>query len=244
MVGRHRRTPVVSTGGGAQMRRRITIGLVVVGLVAAVAVTTAASGRQGSATITIHARSQLERVNFVDNDPKGSSAADLLVFTERLVDARGRQIRSDAATCTTFRRPLALHRNLHPARGPDHGPARSAWPDRHLHKAITGGTGRLPEPLGPLLSINVRARGTVSPSASASQGGRPSRGRICSSRLGLWILDARCRRDKSSVSRSLRGNTQAAHSTSVLPCGSSASPMPMLGWYSGCPRPGASGRRR
>ena len=153
---------MVSTGGGAEMRRRITIGLAVVGLVAAVAVSTAASGRQGSATITLHARSQLEQVNFVDNDPKGSSAADLLVFTERLVNERGRQIGSDAATCTTLFDGRSLCTGTYILRG---GQIMvqlvQPGPTGIYTQAITGGTGRF-----------ARATGTVTVDQHPGEGDR------------------------------------------------------------------------
>jgi hypothetical protein len=45
-----------------------------------------------------HARSQLEDVRYVDHAPQGQSPGDVLVFTERLLDGRGRRIGSDAAT--------------------------------------------------------------------------------------------------------------------------------------------------
>ena len=133
------------------MSRRLTIGLAVIGLIAAVAVTTAASGRPGPATITIHARSQIERANFVDNDPKGSSATDLLVFTERLVDGRGRQIGSDAATCTTLFDGRSLCTGTYILRGGQiMVQLLQPGPTGVYTQAITGGTGRF-----------ARATGTV-----------------------------------------------------------------------------------
>jgi hypothetical protein len=60
-----------------------------------VAAPTAASAR----TVTLEVRSQLERAQLVDAAPAGDSAGDLLVFTERLLDRRGRRIGSDAASC-------------------------------------------------------------------------------------------------------------------------------------------------
>jgi hypothetical protein len=70
--------------------------------IGAVALTSAASGGRHPAAITIHAQSKLEHVQGVDNAPQGRSAGDLLVFTEELLDARGRKIGSDAATCTSL----------------------------------------------------------------------------------------------------------------------------------------------
>ena len=133
------------------MRRRILIGLVLVCVVGAVALTTVASGRPGSAAITIHARSQLDKVNFVDNEPKGSSAADLLVFTEKLFDAAGRQIGSDAATCTTLfdGRSLCTGAYILPG-GQVMVQLVQPGPQGIYTQAITGGTGRF-----------ARATGTV-----------------------------------------------------------------------------------
>jgi hypothetical protein len=81
------------------MYRNALIVMAVAG-VGAVAFTSAASGGRQPAAVTLHAQSKLEHAQLVDNDPQGRSAGDVLVFTEQLLDARGRRIGSDAATCT------------------------------------------------------------------------------------------------------------------------------------------------
>jgi hypothetical protein len=65
-----------------------------------VALASAASGGGHAAQVTLHAQSKLENAHLVDNAPQSTSAGDVLVFTERLLDAHGHQIGSDAATCT------------------------------------------------------------------------------------------------------------------------------------------------
>ena len=144
------------------MSRRIYAGIAVIAALGAVAVTTAASGRPSPATITLHARSQLEHVNFVDNSPKGTSAGDVLVFTERLVDAAGRQIGSDAATCTTLFDARSLCTGTYILRG---GQIMvqlvQPGPTGVYTQAITGGTGRF-----------ARATGTVIVDQHPGQGDR------------------------------------------------------------------------
>jgi hypothetical protein len=76
--------------------------LIVVALAGAgaVALTSAASGGRQPTAITIHAHSKLEHGQLVENAPQGRSAGDVLIFTEQLLDTRGRKIGSDAASCT------------------------------------------------------------------------------------------------------------------------------------------------
>jgi hypothetical protein len=88
------------------MRRTTTIGIAAIGLVAVVALAATASGKPRrlarAAAIMLQASSQLEHVQYVDNPPSGRSAGDMLVFTERLLDTRGQQIGSDAASCVVL----------------------------------------------------------------------------------------------------------------------------------------------
>jgi hypothetical protein len=129
---------------------RRTILVAAVGALALSAAPAAAKSR----TITIHARSQLDQVQVVDNAPAGDSAGDLLIFAERLVDRRGRRIGSDAASCVrlfdsrslctaTYRLPggRLMVQLLQPG----------LTGSRTYVQAITGGTGRF-----------ASARGTVS----------------------------------------------------------------------------------
>jgi hypothetical protein len=81
------------------MKRTALIVMALAG-VGAVALTSAASGGRQPAAVTLHAHSKVEHAQVVDNAPQGRSAGDVLVFTEQLLDTRGRKIGSDAATCT------------------------------------------------------------------------------------------------------------------------------------------------
>jgi hypothetical protein len=51
-------------------------------------------------TVRLEATSSLTNVEAIDNAPTGTSAGDVLVFTEELHDLSGESIGSDAATCT------------------------------------------------------------------------------------------------------------------------------------------------
>jgi hypothetical protein len=110
-----------------------------------------AGAKERERTITIHARSQVEQAHLVDNAPAGDSAGDVLLFTERLLDRRGKRIGSDAATCVrlfdaaslctgTYKLPggRLMVQLLHPGPGVTYD------------QAITGGTRRF-----------AGARGTV-----------------------------------------------------------------------------------
>jgi hypothetical protein len=79
---------------------RTTIALVTVGALALSAGPAAAKGH--GRTITIKATSKIDQVQVVDNAPTGASAGDVLVFTEKLYNAHGKQIGSDAATCVSL----------------------------------------------------------------------------------------------------------------------------------------------
>jgi hypothetical protein len=71
-----------------------TVALVAIGL------TTSASGSSTrTKVITIRTKSKLEHAAAVDNAPTGDSPGDRLVFTEKLLDSRGRIIGHDAADC-------------------------------------------------------------------------------------------------------------------------------------------------
>jgi hypothetical protein len=49
--------------------------------------------------ITLQLTSKLQHFSQVDNPPTGQSAGDLVVFTERLLNASGQVVGSDAASC-------------------------------------------------------------------------------------------------------------------------------------------------
>jgi hypothetical protein len=117
----------------------------------AVALTTAASGGGHPASVTLHAQSKLDHAQVVDNAPQGRSAGDVLVFTEQLLDARGRRIGSDAATCTVLfdERSLCTGTYLLPG-GQVMVQLIQPGPTGTYTQAITGGTGHY-----------ARARGVV-----------------------------------------------------------------------------------
>jgi hypothetical protein len=131
--------------------QKIFIGMAAIAAIASVALTTGASGRPSSATITLHARSQLEHAQFVDNAPTGRSAGDQLVFTERLVDDRGRRVGRDAASCTLLFDARSLCTGTYVLRrGQVMVQLVQPGPRGTYRQAITGGTGRY-----------ARATGTV-----------------------------------------------------------------------------------
>jgi hypothetical protein len=84
------------------MTRKIAICIGVPALIAAAALAVTANGQSRPATITLHAKSQLEHVHGVDNPPAGHSAGDQLIFTERLLNNDGHVIGHDAASCTSL----------------------------------------------------------------------------------------------------------------------------------------------
>src|SRR4051794_13582411 len=74
-------------------------------LTAALVLTAAApasAARAHRAATTFRLTSQLDKASVVETGAPGRSAGDVLVFTERLLDARGRVVGSDAATCTVL----------------------------------------------------------------------------------------------------------------------------------------------
>lgn len=137
---------------------RITIALVAAGALALAASPAAATGHHGK--LTIKATSKLDQVRVIDNSPVGDSPGDLLVFTEKLYNARGRQIGSDSATCVRLFDPSSLCTGVYRLAG---GRLMVQLEQPSLSgtvaydQAITGGTGRYDG-----------ARGTVRVAQSAS----------------------------------------------------------------------------
>jgi len=128
---------------------RITI---VLGAVTALVLSpTIAVPKDRKPTITIKARSQLDQVHVVDNAPAGDSPGDMLVFTERLVDARGQRIGSDAASCVRLFDQTSLCTGTYELAG-GRVMVQLLQPGftGSYDQAITGGTGRF-----------AGARGTV-----------------------------------------------------------------------------------
>jgi hypothetical protein len=103
----------------------------------------AAAAKDHGRTITIKARSQLDQVQVVDNAPTGDSPGDVLIFTERLVDSKGKRIGSDAATCVRLFDATSLCTGVYNLPG---GRLMvqllQPGPTGTYDQAITGGTGR------------------------------------------------------------------------------------------------------
>jgi hypothetical protein len=119
--------------------------IVVATLALGAVVAPATASREGSRpqTIVIKARSQLERAQYVDNGPEGSSAGDVLVFTERLRNSKGRPIGHDAATCTSLFDGRSLCTGAYTLRaGQVLVQLVQPGPTGTYTQAITGGTGR------------------------------------------------------------------------------------------------------
>jgi hypothetical protein len=120
---------------------RSTVVLAAVGAIALVPASGVAKGHDRP--LTIKARSQLDQVHLVDNAPAGDSPGDMLVFTERLLDARGKVIGSDAATCVRLFGQESLCTGAYKLPG---GRLMvqlvQPGPTGTYEQAITGGTGR------------------------------------------------------------------------------------------------------
>ena len=130
------------------MTRR-TIVLAVVGTLALSSAP--AAGKSHERVITIKARSQIDRAQLIDNAPVGDSPGDMLVFTEKLFDPRGKRIGSDAASCVRLFDATSLCTGVYMLPG---GRVMvqllQPGPTGTYDQAITGGTGRF-----------AGARGTV-----------------------------------------------------------------------------------
>jgi hypothetical protein len=121
-----------------------------------------ADAAKGHRKITIKARSQLDRVQFVDNAPTGDSAGDMLIFTEKLFNSRGKQIGSDAASCVRLFDASSLCTGTYKLpKGRLMVQLLQPGPTGTYDQAITGGTGRY-----------AGARGTVRVAQQASGGDR------------------------------------------------------------------------
>lgn len=140
------------------MTRR-TLAAVAVGALTLSPAAVAAKGHER--TIIIKARSQLDQVRLVDNAPAGFSPGDVLVFSERLFNSKGKRIGSDAASCVRLFDATSLCTGTYKLPG---GRVMvtllQPGPTGTYDQAVTGGTGRF-----------AGARGTVTV-AQSSQGDR------------------------------------------------------------------------
>ena len=129
--------------------RRSTLALAIVATLALPAGSAAA--KRHVRTITIEATSKIDNARFVDIGPTGDSPGDMLVFTEKLFDAKGAQIGSDAATCVRLFDVTSLCTGTYRLRGGQlMVQLLQPGPTGVYDQAITGGTGRF-----------AGARGTV-----------------------------------------------------------------------------------
>jgi hypothetical protein len=130
------------------MKRR-TIALATAGALALSAGPAAAKGHDHS--VTIKFSSKVDQARVVDNAPTGDSPGDIVVFTEKLFNSRGKQIGSDAATCVRLFDPTSLCTGVYKLRG---GQVMvqlvQPGPTGTYDQGVTGGTGRF-----------AGARGTV-----------------------------------------------------------------------------------
>jgi hypothetical protein len=133
------------------MLTKTSVVVATLALGAAVAPATASREKSHAQTIVIKARSQLDHAQFVDNGAPGSSPGDVLLFTEKLLNSKGRSIGSDAATCTSLFDARSLCTGAYTLKG---GQVLvqlvQPGPTGIYNQAITGGTGRF-----------ARANGTV-----------------------------------------------------------------------------------
>jgi len=124
------------------MKRTTSIAIVAGATLSALGASAAAAGSSGPSSITIHLSSKLEHVKYVDNPPAGPSAGDDLIFTERLLDAHGRTIGSDAASCISLFDQRSLCTGTYVlAAGQIMVQLLQPGPTGTYAQAITGGTG-------------------------------------------------------------------------------------------------------
>jgi hypothetical protein len=112
-------------------------------LAAAILAVAPATAKRGNHTITIKLTSKIDQVKLVDNAPTGDSPGDVLLFTEKLFNARGKQVGTDAASCTRLFDPSSLCTGVYKLRGGQvHVQLVQPGPSGTYDQAITGGTGR------------------------------------------------------------------------------------------------------
>ncbi len=118
-----------------------------------------AGAKKARRTITLTATSKIDRVQAVDNAPTGPSAGDMLIFTEKLFNKRGKQIGSDAASCVRLFDATSLCTGTYKLPRGRLMVQLQPGPTGTYDQAITGGTGRY-----------AGARGTVTVAQNPSVG--------------------------------------------------------------------------
>jgi hypothetical protein len=112
--------------------------------------------------IKLKATGKIDKAQVIDNAPTGDSPGDILVFTEKLYNARGKQIGSDAATCVRLFDATSLCTGVYKLRGGQiHVQLVQPGPTGTYEQAVVGGTGRF-----------AGARGTVTVAQNPSKGDR------------------------------------------------------------------------
>jgi hypothetical protein len=120
----------------------------------------ATAAKRHHGPITLKATGKVADARVVDNAPTGDSPGDILVFTEKLYNARGKQIGTDAATCVRLFDPTSLCTGVYKLRGGQiHVQLIQPGPTGTYDQAIVGGTGRF-----------AGARGTVTVAQNPSTG--------------------------------------------------------------------------
>jgi hypothetical protein len=122
------------------MRTRTTV---LLALLAALAVAGPATAKGHHGRVTFKLTSKLDQAKFVDNAPAGDSPGDMLVFTEKLYDAHGKQVGTDAAQCVRLFDQSSLCTGVYKLRGGQiHVQLLQPGPTGKYDQAVTGGTGR------------------------------------------------------------------------------------------------------
>ena len=125
--------------------------VVAAAVAAAILAVAPATAKRGSHTTVIKVTSKVDQAKVVDNAPSGDSPGDVLIFTEKLFNASGKQVGTDAASCTRLFDQSSLCTGVYKLRGGQiHVQLLQPGPSGTYDQAITGGTGRY-----------ASARGTV-----------------------------------------------------------------------------------
>ncbi|MDQ6732426.1 MAG: hypothetical protein M3022_19595 [Actinomycetota bacterium] len=130
------------------MKRLVSLAIIATALVGS----GTAAAQSNPASITLHLRSKLQHASYVDNPPVGRSPGDVLIFTEKLLNASGRVIGSDAAMCTYLfdRRSLCTGAYILPS-GELMVQLVLPGPTGVYSQAIIGGTGRYARATGSVI---------------------------------------------------------------------------------------------